>query len=509
MASRIFRVHILSSLRRNVPSKQIPSILHANCVRFVPPRVETFALYSTKNVIIPRRANFDSDLKPAPELVASGDPDTFGELVEDEAELIDEGDIKEEKYSTNKPAKWQQLRTKQYADMIKEHLKYHRVKEAIDVLEARMLKEDRVKPENYIFNIVISGCARAGYTRKAFQLYNRMKQRDLKVTGGTYSSLFNACANAPTKEDGLNKANKLRGIMLEKGYEPNVSNYNAMIKAYGRCGDIQTAFMLADEMTEKRLPVAAQTYNFLLQACASDEELGFRHAILIWHKMIRRRINPDIYSFNLMLRVVRDCSVGDLAALEDVITKILTPKQSLPYLSDPNKIPAITGGENVSELTIVPQSENVDSTPNFLSLQPHLGSLVSISEIKLPEDRLLLLGGQAGFLEEMKKANVTPDIKTFTSLLEVIPPTLAAEKHIISTIRKIGLKADIDFFNVLIKKRSMRYDYQAAREVLSMIRTAKLRPDIVTYGVLALGCQTKEEARELLNEMRAKGIRYV
>jgi pentatricopeptide repeat domain-containing protein 1 len=40
-----------------------------------------------------------------------------------------------------------------------------------------------------------------------------------------------------------------------------------------------------------------------------------------------------------------------------------------------------------------------------------------------------------------------------------------------------------------------------------MIQTAKLEPNIVTYGVLALGCTTQEEARELQQEMYEKGIK--
>ena len=46
--------------------------------------------------------------------------------------------------------------------------------DAIDVLETRMIKEDRVKPENYIYNLIISECGRLGYTKKAFQLYNQV-----------------------------------------------------------------------------------------------------------------------------------------------------------------------------------------------------------------------------------------------------------------------------------------------------------------------------------------------
>lgn len=152
-------------------------------------------------------------------------------------------------------------------------------------------------------------------------------------------------------------------------------------------------------------------------------------------------------------------------------------------------------------------SESMLKMPNLLAAEPTLGTLISLSEVEKPHERFILLGGLSGFLEEMKLRNITPDIEMFTSLLEVIPPTKTAEKQLLTFIRRIGLKADIDFFNILIKQRSMRFDYEGGKEVLTMIRTAGLHPDIVTYGVLSLGCQTIDEARELLQEMNSKDIR--
>jgi len=57
-----------------------------------------------------------------------------------------------------------------------------------------------------------------------------MKKRALKVTPSVYTGLFNSCANSPWPNDGLKRANHLRQLMFEKGYEPNASNYHAMIK---------------------------------------------------------------------------------------------------------------------------------------------------------------------------------------------------------------------------------------------------------------------------------------
>ncbi|KAH8365803.1 hypothetical protein KR093_004600 [Drosophila rubida] len=442
--------------------------------------------------------------------ISFGDADSFGDS-KLASGTVDASDRREEEF-LNKPTRQsKKLRTKEYARLIKENLSNNRINEAIYVLEVRMLRDDRVKPENYIYNLLISGCAKAGYTRKAFSLFTKMRQRGLKVTGGTYTSLFNACANAPSHVDGLAKAQQLRDTMVEKGYEPNVMNYNAMIKAYGRCGDVQTAFMLADEMIERQLPVTASSFNFLLQACASDAQLGFRYALLTWHKMQKLRVAPDCYTFNAMLRCVRDCGFGELESMHQVLEAIGASGEARSLergSKNCNSLVVANNAAQVSELRMTPSTEQVAlELPNLLLPGGRLGNMVALTEVTNPHERFLLLGGLTGYLDLMLFYKITPDIKSFSSMLEVIPPTNAAEKQLLSFVRKIGLKADIDFFNILIKKRSMRFDYESAREVLTMIRTTGLKPDIVTYGVLALGCRTKDEARELLQQMQAIDIR--
>uniref|UniRef100_A0A182NKG0 PROP1-like PPR domain-containing protein n=1 Tax=Anopheles dirus TaxID=7168 RepID=A0A182NKG0_9DIPT len=459
-------------------------------------------------------------------LEAADNPDRFGTLSPrvDEPETPDEGDLAEEDFLQNKPLPGQKLSVRQYADLIKDHLKNNRIREAIDVVEVRM-KQDRVKPVNYHFNLLIGGCARVGYSKKAFQLYNKMKQHGLKVTGGTYTSLFNACAISPFLGDGLKRANHLREVMLEKRYEPNESNYNAMIKAYGRCGELKIAFQLVDEMVARKMSIGTDTFNFLLQACITDREYGFRHALLVWHRMHRMRIQPDRYAFNLLLRCVRDCQLGDLETTERVIEQILSGsvnsgsvdshKKELPAIEE-RVLPEASEERDSLESTST-QAANVsnelserftqEGVPDLLSSKPHLGSLVKLGEVRKPEDRLLLLGGSSNVFAEMKRYGVEPDIRTITEMLDVIPPTYAAEKLLLSTIKQLKLRCDIDFFNILIKKRSMRFDYEGAKDVLYMIEAANLQPDIVTYGVLALGCQTQDEARSLLKTMHEADVR--
>ncbi|CAG9561050.1 unnamed protein product [Danaus chrysippus] len=519
------------------------------------------------------------------------DPDTFGTLSGQKVikeTLEDEGDIKEEKYLQEQPLISQKLTIKQYADIIKQYLQHKRIKEAIDVLETRMLKEDRVKPENYIYNILIGACAEVGYTKKAFQLYNDMKRRALRPTGDTYTCLFEACINSPYPSYGLKMATHLRNLMIEKNIEPNLTNYNVMIKAFGRCSDLQTAFKIVDEMMSKKIKIRSHTFNHLLQACITDKNQGLKYALIVWRKMLNMKEKPNLYSFNLMLRCVKDCNVG---TKEDLLEVIGIIEANLP-LTSVGKLKQIEGqqqrlisgapndrnmiedqsfvhsssdleqnvvtkadekhvkpkefsksssdGEcssttDLTDLAVVSQNQNTLEivedykktapppkryAPNLLSKVVQIDQVLAFQDVSTPQEKFAIIGGQEDFLNEMDVYSIKPDIKTFTQMLPLIENSTEAENKLISTMKSLKIKRDIDFYNMLIKKRCLRMDYDGAFMVRNMIeednasqrkhpfnKKHKIKVDIMTYGALALACTTREKAEKLLNEMKEKQLK--
>lgn len=111
-----------------------------------------------------------------------------------------------------------------------------------------------------------------------------MKDYGLKPQDPTFTALFNACSNSPWPDDGLERATQLRQQLADKGVIPNVITYNAMIKAYARCGDFRTAFLLADEALEAGHELRAVSFNFILMACIADKNDGLRLAIQVTDK---------------------------------------------------------------------------------------------------------------------------------------------------------------------------------------------------------------------------------
>ena len=47
--------------------------------------------------------------------------------------------------------------------------------EALETLEKQMLEEDRVLPTQYVFTVLIGVLGRAGYTKKAFDIFNKVR----------------------------------------------------------------------------------------------------------------------------------------------------------------------------------------------------------------------------------------------------------------------------------------------------------------------------------------------
>ncbi|XP_076040230.1 pentatricopeptide repeat-containing protein 1, mitochondrial isoform X2 [Oratosquilla oratoria] len=444
-----------------------------------------------------------------------------------------------------------------YGLRMKNLCKDKKLKEALKILEEEM-PNDGVKPNKFCFNVLINGCGKVGYTKKAFQLYNQMKKRGLEVDGVVYTGLFNACANSPwPTTDGLTRARQLYTSLAERQYLFNTTHYHVMIKAFGRCGDIEMAFTLVDRMLEQGLMISTATFNFLLQACISDKEAGFRHAIKAWNKMRALHLNPDIYSYNLMVRCIKECKAGDPKLLNQLLDlpKVATqPKRGLIIEKRPSSrihktkldIPVISIDENYANdqgntkeecLHEKDQEDGIQNSdkgrdlkektykfnggsasavtsnvpaeffPNLIARQPSSGQMVAMSSLDKAHERLTLVGGSVGFLEQIHQDKVKPSIVFFTQLLDCLPPDTQAEEALISEMQSLGVKVDISFCNMLIRRRCFRTDAEAVKAAQELIQAHHLYPDIITFGCLALGCKKYKEGLQLLEDIKETGFR--
>lgn len=255
----------------------------------------------------------------------------YNPLGTDVIEELEEAEVGEEwvrsKVKRNTPI-W-------YGNQMKKLIKEGKLAEAIEILEVTMLKEARVTPTEINYNILLGGCGRAGYTEKAFDLYNRMKERGLEPSTATYTALFNACSESPWKKtDGLTRLRKLHRQLIDKTAKVNLITHHAMMKAYAKCGDLEMTFKLFRHLLDSGVQLMPKSFSFLLFACADDKEAGFLYAIEAWRQMQAQGIQPNIFTYNLVLRAARDCSLGDPQVANRVLLRTVTPRLTNPSLME-------------------------------------------------------------------------------------------------------------------------------------------------------------------------------
>ncbi|KAM4631986.1 pentatricopeptide repeat-containing protein 1, mitochondrial isoform 1-T3 [Discoglossus pictus] len=423
--------------------------------------------------------------------------------------------------------------------------------EALEMFEVQMLKEDRLQPEESNYTILIGGCGRAGYVKKAFSLYSDMKKRGLKPTDATYTALFNACAESPWKDSGLQYAMKLRQELRAKNVQLNMITYQSLLKACALCSDLQSSFEILKEIVQQGHIVTKDTFNILLMGCIKDKELGFRFSLQVWRQILSLGIKPDLNTYNLLLRATRDCGIGDPLVASNLLLRSVEPaplrlkfkagkqrprednrqvravtEQSLEVLEQQLLVGSGTKEGDTQGMDITERNssklefptemvpiqaqtlppDTVNAPPNLLDLHINTDRVVSLGAVSSPSDRLALIGDVQGILQKMQKDGVSPSIKSFTLLAEVMKPDSQSEAALLSTMDSMNIQADLTFFNTLLRKRSKLVDLKSAKELLPVLAQRGLAPDIQTFCNLAIACHRREDGLQLLEDMTVSGV---
>ncbi|XP_029916933.1 pentatricopeptide repeat-containing protein 1, mitochondrial [Myripristis murdjan] len=441
----------------------------------------------------------------------------------------------------------------------KKLIKENKLQEALDLFSRDMLRGERLQPEEYNYSVLIGGCGRAGHLKRAFRLYNDMKKRGLVASDATYTALFNACAESPWKQTGLQQALHLEQELRRKNYPLSSITYHALLKTHAVTNHLQACIHTLREMRQNGHALTQETFHYLLMACLKDKEAGFRLALQIWRQMLRSGIRPDSTNYNLLLRTARDCGVGDLALATDLLLGpdltcqngrdgmanvrpesrrkdpvdidllerelLIQPGQHSHRLSHNN-----TGNEivpraeeepcskqNSTQLVVVRERENVSlpcelqgdsGPPNLLDFfEGKRGGVVSLGTVNETSDRLAVIGGAKGVLEKMADNGLSPDLKTLTLLADVMEPSRESLQMLLQVAKQYKVKLDVAFFNSVIRRSARAGDLDGAKAVLAVMRQRNVNVNIQTYGSLALGCERQRDGLQLLKDMEEARFR--
>ncbi|KAK1945201.1 Pentatricopeptide repeat-containing protein [Phytophthora citrophthora] len=184
-----------------------------------------------------------------------------------------------------------------------------------------------------VFNSAFDFYHRLGDVDGSFALFNLMKKRGVEPDDSTLGLMFATCASQQQFEVGLNFLDHLmtaegykptlkvlsgaiqlcansknpdgalelfRAIEESGTYTPTVETYEPVVFAYGRVGNVSSAWEIANEMEEKLGRVSVSIYNRILLACVEAALPGRALDVLgvIRHK---EGVRADVISFNTAL----------------------------------------------------------------------------------------------------------------------------------------------------------------------------------------------------------------
>ncbi|KAL0204201.1 hypothetical protein M9458_002219, partial [Cirrhinus mrigala] len=225
-------------------------------------------------------------------------------------------------------------------------------------------------------------------------------------------------------------------------------------------------------------------------------------------------IKPDSQNYNILLRVARDCGIGDpglasallLKRTEEETLKLTSGKKTrrtkvkeetscqpldvdafenelfvdahtqnheqaketdfpLPKEEDQCRIDASKNESEIlpvstGSLTCQSQSSHL---PNLLDPSTCHTGVVALGPVKSASDRLALIGNLEGFLEKMDKDGVEPNIKTITLLADVMEAGSQSVQSLINVAKKSGVMLDETFFNIMIRRVAKAGDLDGAK----------------------------------------------
>ncbi len=230
--------------------------------------------------------------------------------------------------------------------------------------------------------------------------------------------------------------------------------------------------------------------------------------------MLRIGIKPDTQNYNILLRVARDCGIGDpglasallLKRTEEVTPKLTSGRKSrrtkvkeemscqpldmdafeselfvdthtqshgqaktdfcLPKENDQRKIDT---SQNETQMLPVSQSGSLtchsqsSRLPNLLDPSTCHSGVVALGPVNSASDRLALIGNLEGFLEKMAKDGLEPSIKTITLLADVMEPGSQSVQSLINVAKKSAVTLDETFFNIMIRRVAKAGDLNGAK----------------------------------------------
>ncbi|KAK6154947.1 hypothetical protein DH2020_009195 [Rehmannia glutinosa] len=148
------------------------------------------------------------------------------------------------------------------------------------------------------YNALIIGYARSDNGIEGLQLFLLLLKSDLGFDEISLSGAFSACSVIKRHLEGI----QVHGLAIKTPFYYNICVANAILDMYGKCGALEEARQIFDEMERRD----AVSWNAVIAACEQNKN---EETLSLFVSMLRSRMEPDEFTYGSVLKA---CAGGQV-----------------------------------------------------------------------------------------------------------------------------------------------------------------------------------------------------
>ncbi|GKV25682.1 hypothetical protein SLEP1_g35081 [Rubroshorea leprosula] len=217
--------------------------------------------------------------------------------------------------------------------------------------DARKAFESLFEKSLVSYNAIVDAYTKNLDSEEAFQLFQEISDIGIGVNAFTFASLLSGASSIGA----IGKGEQIHGQVIKSGFESNLYICNALISMYSRCGDIEAAFQVFNEMADQNViswtamitgfakhgfaTRALETFNRMLEAGIRPNEITYiavlsacSHAGLIsdgWE-----HFKSMYQEQGIVPRMEHYACMVDLLGRSGSLVEALEFMNSMPYTAD-------------------------------------------------------------------------------------------------------------------------------------------------------------------------------
>jgi pentatricopeptide repeat protein len=348
---------------------------------------------------------------------------------------------------------------------------------------ARRIFNEISKPDIILGSSMIAGYVEHELNWEALEVFLTMQRAGIGVDEFTFSSVLTACASLMALEQGKG----IHANIVKTRFKSNGFVGSALVDMYGKCGYVEDARRVFDEMPKRDIVL----WNSMMASYSQNEHS--EEAITLFSEMQWEGMKPNEYSLTSVLSA---CKCPEYLKFGRQVHSHMIQTGLDSHLPVENAL-----------ITMYAKCGTIDSSrlvfDKMIERDVISWTALIVGYVqKMHDEEALKLFCQ------MQQEGMEPNQFTFATILSACGSLGALEngKQVFAQTIKTGFVATIDVWNSLVTMHAQCGNIEYAKNVFNIAPER----DVVTWNAIIAGCVQHgqgKEALQLFEQMQLTGLK--